>query len=86
MIFRSSSLSDETLNLGLWSNHNFQGKLLTSIYSDEAGDYAVTNVLSTRDQVFRPDISDINWPIAICSLMLKCQRFLAYDIYEQTNF
>ena len=30
-------------------------KLLTRTYCDEAGDYAVPNVLSPRDLVFRPD-------------------------------
>ena len=34
----------------------FQDKLLTRTYRDEAGDYAVPNVLSQRDLVFRPDL------------------------------
>ena len=38
----------------------FQNKLLTRMYCDEAGDFAVPNVLSLRDLVFRPDLSDIN--------------------------
>ena len=35
---------------------NFQDKLLTGTNCDDAGDYAVPNVLSPRDLVFRPDI------------------------------
>ena len=34
----------------------FQDKLLTKTDCDEAGDYVVPNVLSSRDLVFRPDI------------------------------
>ena len=49
-----SSLSDETLNRGPMTI--FQAKLLTRTYCDEAGDYVVSNVLSPRDLVFRPDI------------------------------
>ena len=37
-------------------------------YCDEAGDYAVPNVLSPRDLVFRPDLSDINWTIILSIL------------------
>ena len=37
----------------------FQDNLLTSTYRDEAIDYVVRNVLSSRDLVFRPDIADI---------------------------
>ena len=33
----------------------FQDKLLTKAYCDEAGDYAMSVVLSPRDLVFRPD-------------------------------
>ena len=43
------------------SHDNFPGQLLTRTYSDEAGDYAVLNVLGQRDCLdFRPDIADIN--------------------------
>ena len=38
----------------------FQDKLLTRTYCDEAGDYAVPNVLSQRDLVFRPDLRTKN--------------------------
>ena len=34
----------------------FQDKLVTRTYCDEAGDYAVPNVLNPRDLVFRPDL------------------------------
>ena len=34
----------------------FKDKLLTRTYSDEDEHYALSNVLSPRDQVFRPDI------------------------------
>ena len=34
----------------------FHDKLLTRTYCDEAADYAVLNVLSPRDLVFRPDL------------------------------
>ena len=50
-------LSDETLNRGPITV--FQDKLLTRTYCDEAGDYAVSNVLSPRDLVFRPNIAYI---------------------------
>ena len=54
-----SSLSDETLNRGPMTI--FQDKLLTRTDCDEARDYVVPNVLSTKDLVFRPDLlSDIN--------------------------
>ena len=33
---------------------------MTRTYCDEAGDYALPNVLSPSDLVFRPDIADIN--------------------------
>ena len=56
-----SSLSDETLNRGPMTI--FQDNLLTRTYCGEAGDYVVPNVLSPRDLVFRPDISDINCTI-----------------------
>ena len=43
------------------SHDNFSGQLLTSTYSEEAGDYANPNdVLGQRDCLdFRPDIADI---------------------------
>ena len=47
----SSSLSGETLNRSPITI--FQDKLLARTYYDEAGDYAVPNVLSPRDLVFR---------------------------------
>ena len=47
------SLLDETLNRGPMII--FQEKLLTRTNCDKAGDYAVPNVLSPRDLVFRPD-------------------------------
>ena len=56
-----SSLSDETLNQG--PKTILQDKLLKRIYYDKAGYYAVPNVLSPRDLVFSPDLSDINWTI-----------------------
>ena len=49
-----SSLSDDTLSRGPMTI--FKDKLLTRTDSHEAGDYVVTNVLSTRDLVFIPDI------------------------------
>ena len=45
-------------------------ELLTMTYCDEAGDYAMPNVLSPGDLVFRLDLSDINWTIIITSLSL----------------
>ena len=39
-----------------------QDKLLTRTYCDEAEDYAVPNVLSPRDLVFRPDLWDKKVP------------------------
>ena len=48
-----SSRLDETLNRGPMTI--FQDKMLTRSYCDEAGDYAVPNVLSPRDLVFRPE-------------------------------
>ena len=48
------SLLYETLNRGPMTI--FKDKLLTRTYSDEDEDYALPNVLSPRDQVFRPDI------------------------------
>ena len=56
-----SSLSNETLNRGQMD------KLLTKEYCLEAGDYAMHNVLSPRDLVFRPDVADIN-----CTTTKKC--------------
>ena len=50
----------------------FQDKLMKRTFCDEAGDYAVPNVLSPRDLVFRPDISYINWTIII----------ITYKFYE----
>ena len=41
----------------------FQDKLLTRTYCNKAGDYVVPNMLSPRDLVFRPDLSDINCSI-----------------------
>ena len=50
------------------SHDNFSGQLLTGTYSDEAGDYAVPNVLGQRDCLdFRPDIVDIN-----CTTTNRC--------------
>ena len=43
----------------------FQDKLLTMTYCDEVEDYAVPNVLSPRDLVFRPDLSYINYTIIV---------------------
>ena len=34
----------------------FQDKLLTRTDSDKAGDYVVSNVSTTMDLVFRPDV------------------------------
>ena len=48
-----SSLSDETLNQDPMTI--FKDKLLTRVYFDEDGDYAVPNVLRSRDLVFRSD-------------------------------
>ena len=60
-----SRLLDETLNRGPMTI--FLDKLLTRTYCDEAGDFVVPNVLSPRDLVFRPDLSDINWTIIVNS-------------------
>ena len=49
-----SSPSDETINRGPLTI--IQDKLLRMADSDEAGDYAVSNVLSPRDLVFRHDL------------------------------
>ena len=49
-----SSLKDETLNRGPMTI--FQDKLLIKTDCDEAEDYVVPNVFSTRDLVFRSDI------------------------------
>ena len=38
----------------------FQDKRLTGTYCDEAGDYDVLYVVSPKDIVSRPDLSDIN--------------------------
>ena len=43
----------------------FLDKLLTGTFCDEAGNYAVANVLSPRDLVFSPDLFDISWSILI---------------------
>ena len=48
-----------------------QDNLLTRIYCDRAGDYAVPNMLSPRDLVFRPDLSDINCTIFYLSLLSR---------------
>ena len=48
-----SSPLDETINQG--PQTAFHDKWLTRTNCDEAGDYAVPNVLSPRDLVFRPD-------------------------------
>ena len=53
-----SGLSGDTLNRGPMAI--FEDKLITLTYSDKTGDYAVQNVLSPRDTVFRPQLSDIN--------------------------
>ena len=50
---------------------NFQDKLLTRTDCDEAGVYAVPNVVSPRDLVFRPDLLDINCTIIIMNLSLR---------------
>ena len=39
-----------------------EDKLLTRTYCDETGGYVVLNVLSPRDLVFRPDLSDKTGP------------------------
>ena len=57
-IFGFSSIPDETLNRSTMTI--FQDKLLTRTYCDEAGGYDVHNVLSLRDLVSRPDLSDKN--------------------------
>ena len=53
----------------------FQDKMLTRTYCEEARDYAVPDVLSPMDLVFRPDFSDINCTIIIDSLFTYCQGF-----------
>ena len=58
---RFSSHTHQTFNRGYMTL--FQDKLMTRTYCDEAGDYDVTNVLSPRELVFSPDLSDINWTI-----------------------
>ena len=65
-----SSLLGETLNRGSWPMTVFRDKLLTRTYCEEAGDYAVPNMLSQRDLVFRPVLSDINWTIIIIYIYL----------------
>ena len=55
----SSSFSDESLNRGR-PMRIFQEIHLTRTYFDEVGDYAVPNVLSLGDLVFRHDLPDIN--------------------------
>ena len=54
----------------------FEDKLLTStyMYCDEAGDYAVPNVLSPRDLVFRPDIVDINCTATNTAIFNTCEN------------
>ena len=49
-----SSPSDETINRDPMTV--FQVKQLTKTYCDEAGDYALPNVLSPRGLVFRSDL------------------------------
>ena len=58
-----SRLSGETSDRGLLTI--FQDKFLTRTYYDEAGDYAVSVVLSRRDLVFKPDLSDKHWAIIV---------------------
>ena len=62
LILRFSCLSDETSNYGPMII--FQDKLLTRTNCDEAGDYAVPNVLrlSPRNLIFRPDIEHKTGP------------------------
>ena len=50
-----SSPSDENINPSL--HMIFRDKLVIRTYCDKAGDYAVPNVLSPRDLVFRPNLS-----------------------------
>ena len=38
---------------------------MTSMYCDKAGDYDVPHVLSQKDLVFRPDLSNINRTIIV---------------------
>ena len=56
MILGFSSLLNETLNRGPMTI--FQDKLPTRTHCGEARDYAVPNVFSPKDLVFRPDLSD----------------------------
>ena len=83
-----SSLLDETLNGGPWPMTVFRDKLLIRTYCDEAGDYAVPNMLSPRDLVFIPDLSDINWTIIIIYIYLPISDILPIhlpipDIYQR---
>ena len=41
----------------------FNHKIQARTYFGEAADYAVYNVLSPRDLVCAPDLSEINWTI-----------------------
>ena len=50
-------------------------KLLTRTYCEEAGDYAVPNVLSPRDPVSRPDLSDKNCTTTKTNLPLYPNTF-----------
>ena len=50
----AGSIPGETINRG--PSTIIQDKLLRMADSDEAGDYAVSNVLSPRDLVFRHDL------------------------------
>ena len=65
----------------------FKDKLLTSTSCDKAGDYAVPNVtvLSPRDLVSRPDLSDIN-----CSIIITYSNFSilknCYKITHSSDF
>ena len=49
------------------------------------GDYVVLNVLSPRDLVFRPDLSDMNWTIIITksrTFLFPCLDFARPEFFS----
>ena len=62
-----SSLSGETFKETRGPTTISEGKLQTRTYWEETGDYVVPNVISSRELIFRPDLSDFNWTIITTS-------------------
>ena len=66
----------------------FQDKLLSKTDCDEAGDYVVPNVLSPRDQVFRPDIGHTvppPWRVWLRTTSLMVSRMRTHNENYASN-